>query len=107
MPFVVFGNKYDVDSAVSESRLRDALGLSFRTSALCQRQRAHGPTGIIDQRVRFSRSQPPHRRVHVLRDQAVRVRGGARLGLQVSLAPSAKFYCELEQKEQCPSWPAS
>jgi signal recognition particle receptor subunit beta len=30
VPFVVFGNKCDLDEAVSERELRDAMGLSFR-----------------------------------------------------------------------------
>ncbi len=30
VPFVVFGNKCDVDCSVSESELRDALGLAYR-----------------------------------------------------------------------------
>jgi GTP-binding protein SAR1 len=30
VPFVVFGNKCDLDEAVSERELRDAMGLSLR-----------------------------------------------------------------------------
>ena len=32
VPFVVFGNKCDVPGSVSETELRDAMGLSFRRS---------------------------------------------------------------------------
>ena len=32
VPFVVFGNKCDLEDSVSEREFRDAMGLSFRRS---------------------------------------------------------------------------